>query len=131
MAADKVVGPPHPGEILQLAFETINARGTDYDNANDIERNFQEAAAVATVILGKDISPRDIALIMTCVKLIRSKSAPGKLDNYVDATNYMAFAACFAGLVPLPPLVKEVRRPPAPTATPTTPVAANLQQAAE
>jgi hypothetical protein len=41
---------------------------------------------------------------MATVKLVRSKSAPDKLDNYVDGMNYMAFAACFQGLVPLPPL---------------------------
>ena len=95
---------PHPGDLLSHAFELINARGNDYDNANDLEQNFREAAAVASVVVGKDLTPRDVAMIMACVKLIRSKSAPGKLDNYVDGMNYLAFAACFNGLVPLPPL---------------------------
>jgi len=95
---------PHPGILLSHAFELINARGNDYDNANDLEQNFRESAAVASVVIGKDLTPRDVAMIMACVKLIRSKSAPGKLDNYVDGMNYLAFAACFNGLVPLPPL---------------------------
>ena len=95
---------PHPGDLLSHAFELINARGNDYDRANDLEQNFREAAAVASVILGKAFTPRDIAMVLACVKLIRSKSDPGKLDNYVDGMNYLAFAACFQGLVPLPPL---------------------------
>jgi hypothetical protein len=89
---------------LSHAFELINARGADYDNANSLEQNFREAAAVASVVIGKDLTPRDVALILHCVKLIRGKSSPEKLDNYVDGMNYMAFAACFAGLAPLPPL---------------------------
>jgi hypothetical protein len=93
---------PHPGDLLSLAFELINARGAEYDNANDIEQNFREAAAVATVVTGKELTARDVALILHCVKLIRGKSSPGKLDNYVDGMNYLAFAACFQGLAPLP-----------------------------
>jgi len=95
---------PSPGDLLTYAFELINARGADYDKSNDLDQNFREAAAVASVVIGKPLTPRDVALIMVCVKLIRSKSSPGKLDNYVDGMNYMAFAACFNGLVPLPPL---------------------------
>ena len=97
---------PHPGDLLSLAFELINARGSEYDNVSGIEQNYREAAAVASVVIGKDLTPRDVAMIMACIKLIRSKSAPDKLDNYVDGMNYVAFAACFAGLAPLPPLVK-------------------------
>lgn len=110
MVAD-ATNRPDAGDILRLAFETVNARGADYDKTNDIDQNFREAAAIASVILGKDITPRDVSMILVCVKLIRAKSAPGKLDNYVDAVNYMAFSACFAGLVPLPPLVKEIKKP--------------------
>jgi hypothetical protein len=95
---------PHPGDLLTLAFETINARGAEYDNANDLVGNFREVAAVASVVLGKVITARDVVLIQHCVKLIRSRSAPDKLDNYVDGMSYLAFAACFAGIAPLPPL---------------------------
>ena len=100
------INRPGPGDVLTHAFEIINARGADYDNAADLEQNYREAAAIASVVVGKDLMARDIAMIMICVKLIRSKSAPGKLDNYVDLANYAAFAACFAGLVPLPNIVQ-------------------------
>lgn len=93
---------PQPGDLLRLAFETINVRGGDYDNAADLAQNFREIAAVATIITGKALDARDIALIQHCTKLVRGKSCPDKLDNYVDGISYMAFAACFQGLVPLP-----------------------------
>jgi len=94
---------PGPGDLLTHAFELINARGADY-NTESLEQHFREVAAVASVVLGKEITARDVAIIMSCIKLVRSKASPGKLDNYVDAMNYMAFAACFTGLVPMPPL---------------------------
>ena len=95
-------GRPHPGDLLTLAFELINERGQAYDNAGSIEQNYREAAAVATLILGKEVTARDVAMVLHCVKLIRSRSAPDKLDNYIDGMNYLAFAACFAGLAPIP-----------------------------
>lgn len=102
-----MAGPARPGEILSTAFALINDRGTEYDNAADIAQNFREAAAVASVVIGKHLLPRDVAMIMHCVKLIRSKSSPDKLDNYVDGVNYLAFAASFMGLAPMPPLVND------------------------
>jgi hypothetical protein len=104
------VDRPHPGDLLTLAFELINARGAEYDNATSIEQNYREAAAVASVVIGKPITARDVAMILHCVKLVRSKSSPDKLDNYVDGMNYLAFAACFQGLVPL-----SLQGPPAPS----------------
>jgi len=91
---------PHPGDLLSHAFELINARGAEY-NTESLDQHFREAAAIATVVLGKEVTARDIAMIMACVKLLRSKASPEKLDNYVDGMNYLAFAACFTGLVPL------------------------------
>jgi hypothetical protein len=95
---------PHPGELLRLAFELINDRGNDYDNATNIEQNYREIAAVASTVIGKALTAREVALILHCVKLVRMKSSPDKLDTYVDAMNYLAFAACFNGLVPMAPL---------------------------
>ena len=91
---------PGPGDLLTHAFELINARGPEY-NTDTLDQHFREAAAIATLVLGKEITARDIALIMTSIKLLRSKASPGKLDHYVDGMNYLAFAACFTGLAPL------------------------------
>ena len=38
---------PHPGELLSLAFELINARGGDYDNANIEVRSADEVGQLA------------------------------------------------------------------------------------
>ena len=100
---------PHPGDLLTHAFALINERAGDYDNASNLEQNYREIAAVASVVIGKVLTPRDVAMLMVCIKLIRSKSSPDKIDNYVDAMNYSAFAACFAGLVPLSVLEGRVR----------------------
>jgi Domain of unknown function (DUF6378) len=116
---NKHLDRPQPGELLTLAFETINVRGNDYDNAADLAQNFREIAAVASIITGKALEARDIAMIQHCVKLVRTKSAPGKIDNYVDGVNYLAFAACFQGLVPLTtpdPPPKPARKTPLPPA---------------
>lgn len=105
---------PGPGDLLTHAFELINARGIDY-NTGTLDQHFREAAAIATVVLGKEVTARDIAMILACVKLLRSKASPETLDNYVDGMNYLAFAACFTGLVPLnlpvkaPAKLKEVQ----------------------
>lgn len=96
---------PGPGDLISHAFELFNARGADYDNANSMEQNYREIAAVATIILGKELTARDITMILCCAKLVRSKSTPNKLDNYVDGMNYLAFSACCTGLVPLPNVV--------------------------
>jgi hypothetical protein len=115
---------PEPGDLLRLAFELINERGTEYNRVNDLNQNFRETAAVASVVTGKPLTAWDVAMVMTCVKLLRAKNSPDKLDNYVDGMNYMAFAACFQGLVPMPPLggapakevtrLKEVKEAPSP-----------------
>jgi hypothetical protein len=94
---------PGPGDLLTHAFELINARGIEY-NTDTIEQHFREVAAVVSVVLGKPFTARDVAMVMAVVKLIRTKASPEKLDNYVDGMNYLAFAACFTGLAPLPPL---------------------------
>jgi len=102
---------PHPGDLLTHAFALINERAGDYDNASNLEQNYREIAAVASVVIGKVLTPRDVAMVMVCMKLIRSKSSPDKIDNYVDAMNYTAFAACFAGLIPLAVLEGKAPRP--------------------
>jgi len=92
----------HPGELLSYAFEVLNAREIEYQTGSGIEQNFHEVAAIASVITGKHLTARDVAVVMHCVKLIRSKADPGKLDNYVDGMNYWAIAGCFSDIPPVP-----------------------------
>jgi hypothetical protein len=48
-------------------------------------------------MINKDITPYDVAMILHCVKMGRLQEARALDDNYVDAINYLAFAAQFAG----------------------------------
>lgn len=57
---------------------------------------FDRISIVASVILNKPISAYDVSMIMVALKLARMQEARTYDDNYVDAINYLAFAAQFA-----------------------------------
>jgi hypothetical protein len=59
---------------------------------------FDNVSRIATVILGRIVTPFEIAMILHCVKLARISVDIKEPDNYVDGVNYMAFAAQFAGI---------------------------------
>jgi len=80
-------------DVLYKAAETLNARGADY---GDIEEMFNDVAKMASIVLGKDIIPYDVTTIMEMVKLRRRRTNPKLADNYIDNVNYTAFSAQFA-----------------------------------
>jgi hypothetical protein len=82
-----------PYDLLRQASEIIGARGEDYGG---IEDNFQLIADLASLRLGRDIHPFEVAIIMVCVKNARAFNNPTHLDSRIDAMNYEAFAATFA-----------------------------------
>ena len=83
----------NPHDLLQQASEIIGERGADYGG---IEDNFQLIADLASLRLGRDIHPFEVAIIMVCVKNARAFSSPTHIDSRLDAMNYEAFAALFA-----------------------------------
>ena len=83
----------NPHDLLQQASEIISERGADYGG---IEDNFQLIADLASLRLGRDIHPFEVAIIMVCVKNARAFSSPTHIDSRLDAMNYEAFAAMFA-----------------------------------
>ena len=83
----------NPHDLLQQASEIIGERGADYGG---IEDNFQLIADLASLRLGRDIHPFEVATIMVCVKNARAFSDPTHIDSRLDAMNYEAFAAMFA-----------------------------------
>lgn len=83
----------NPINLLQMAQDVIAERGIDYGG---IENNFQLIADLATLRLGRDFHPYEIAVIMACVKNARNFSVPDHLDSRVDGANYELFAAQFA-----------------------------------
>jgi hypothetical protein len=82
-----------PHELLKLAGDVIAERGANYGG---IEDNFQLISDLASLRLGRDFHPYEIAVIMACVKNARAFASPNHLDSHVDAMNYEMFAATFA-----------------------------------
>ncbi len=83
----------NPQELLYEAAQIIDQRGQGYGG---IENNFQLAADLATLRIGRDFHPYEIAVILACVKNARAFASPTHLDSHVDAVNYELFAATFA-----------------------------------
>ena len=82
-----------PQELLKDASAIIDQRGQGYGG---IENNFQLAADLASLRLGRDFHPYEIAIILACVKNARAFASPDHMDSHVDAVNYELFAATFA-----------------------------------
>ena len=82
-----------PQELLLDAANIIDQRGEGYGG---IENNFQLAADLASLRLGRDFHPYEIAIMLACVKNARAFASPTHLDSHVDAVNYELFAATFA-----------------------------------
>jgi hypothetical protein len=81
-------------EVLKTAALTLSARGRQYGPE---EECFDRIAKLASIILNKNISPYDIAMIQVATKLGRLQEDRINSDSYVDGVNYLAFAAQFAG----------------------------------
>lgn len=82
-----------PQELLREASAIIDQRGEGYGG---IENNFQLAADLASLRLGRDFHPYEIAIMLACVKNARAFASPDHMDSHVDAVNYELFAATFA-----------------------------------
>lgn len=79
-----------PVDVLVTCATLIGERGQDYGG---VEENFKRIATIASVVLGKDVSPWDVAMVLTATKLARMAGSRDKEDNYLDAINYLAFAS--------------------------------------
>lgn len=82
-----------PVEILDLAKTIMKTRGDQYGPATIC---FERAATIATIVLGKEISPYDIAMLQVSLKLARIPESKSLDDHYVDLINYAAFGSHLA-----------------------------------
>ena len=71
----------------------MNERGSQY---GAVEECFDRIAKLASIILNKEITAYDVAIIQVATKLGRLQEARTLDDNYIDMINYTAFAAQFA-----------------------------------
>ena len=80
-------------DVLYKSVSILNERGSNY---GDIDEMFTDAALMASIVLGKDITKYDVTTIFEMVKLRRRRANPKLADNYIDNINYTAFSAQFA-----------------------------------
>lgn len=64
---------------------THGARKSDYGHPSV---SFSEIASIWSVILGKTITPEQVAMCQVAVKMIRLKHTPGHRDSLVDIAGY-------------------------------------------
>lgn len=77
-------------QILDTAKQYINVDRAD--THGDAESNFGLIAAYWSAHLNKNISPHDVAVMMTLMKLARMRSNPAHVDSAIDAAGYSALA---------------------------------------
>ena len=77
--------------ILDKAKSYVTgAREVEHGDTSD---NFTRIAAYWSTHLDTKVTPTDVGIMMTLLKVARTRSNPTNLDNYVDAAGYMACGA--------------------------------------
>jgi len=79
--------------ILNESIAVLSDRNEQY---GEMEDTVIRACEIFELITGREISPYHANMFLHALKLARIKSAPEKLDSYVDGINYLAFAGEFA-----------------------------------
>ena len=75
-------------EILDTAKQAVTVdRAATHGEA---ERNFGLIAAYWSAHLDAEVTPEDVAVMMTLLKLARIKSNPAHVDSWVDGCGYLA-----------------------------------------
>ena len=76
--------------ILQRANELTH--GDRNDQHGDPLPNHYNIAQIWSVILQREVTPKEVALCMAGLKLARLASNPDNFDSYVDGAAYIAIA---------------------------------------
>jgi hypothetical protein len=79
-------------ETLRTAAGVLTEREKQYGDAIAC---FKRISDLSTIVLNKEISTYDVAMILHCTKLGRLQQSRNLNDNYVDGINYLAFASEF------------------------------------
>lgn len=83
--------PPVREVTLTTAASLISGdRAKDYGDAAE---SFTRLAALWTPILGVDVTPEQVALCLTQLKISRLVGTPGHTDSWVDAAGYIALGS--------------------------------------
>lgn len=79
-----------PLDVLDQCRAIFAERGAAYGG---VENNFERAAALASLMLDRELSAYDVATVLLAVKLARAAHDPGHADSHRDTVNYAAFRA--------------------------------------
>lgn len=82
-----------PEELTRTVLQTLQDRKESYGDAILM---FESIAQMWSVILGKKVTPRQVALCMVAFKLLRENHAH-KDDNIIDMVSYTYFAGNLKG----------------------------------
>ena len=82
-----------PAEMMHTAAAILEERGSSHGDAID---NFQLIADLATLRLGREVVPYEVAIIMVCLKQARLFFDPLNVDSRIDSVNYELLASLFA-----------------------------------
>lgn len=74
-------------DLLIDCLRIIEERGREYGEA---QSSFGRASNIASAILGRTLTPRDVAMVLLSVKLSRAHYDLLHRDSYMDAINYLA-----------------------------------------
>ena len=77
-------------DALEAAIHAVEARGENY---GDVRQTHQRIASLWSVVLGQDVTPEQVALCMTCLKVARLIETPDHEDSWVDIAGYGACGA--------------------------------------
>ena len=76
------------GDLLEEARNLIY--GDRAETHGDAKDNFGNIAGLWSVYLGHTVTAEDVALMMTLMKIARTKSGDVNMDDIVDAIGYLA-----------------------------------------
>lgn len=87
--------PTEPAPVREATLTTAanlisGDRAKDYGDAAE---SFTRLAALWTPILGVDVTPEQVALCLTQLKISRLIQSPGHTDSWVDAAGYIALGS--------------------------------------
>jgi hypothetical protein len=80
-------------KILTDAVLILRDRDQQYGS---MAETMSRACQIFELITGSPLSIYHANIFMTALKMSRIRTSPGKLDNYVDGINYLAFSGEFA-----------------------------------
>lgn len=86
--------PPSPPpsaapDLLRAAGQTLEQRGTDYDQPQG-ERSMAACVRIYNAVTGQQMTERQGWMFMVALKLARSMKGAPKADTYIDMAAYAA-----------------------------------------